>query len=104
MKDEIFEVTRDEFVGFMQQIKKECFVAKTDDDEKEVNYYSTDGARHFAKHTFSDEEGDKYFVYEMPTDEERCAPRVIRKYTLETKEEVEALFEILKKAQGGEKQ
>lgn len=105
MNENTFEVSRDEFVGFIQQIKRECLYVIPDGGDRETNYYSADGTRHFAKHIHSDEkENDKYYVYEMPFDNERCAPRVIRKYTLETKEEVEAFFEILKKAQGGEKQ
>ena len=103
MNEDIFEVSRDEYVGFLGQIKKEALKVEVDEEKQELHVYSADGARHFASMNNDEETGAHYYVYEMPLDEERCAPRAIRKYTLETKEEVEALFEILKKAQGGEK-
>ena len=43
----------------------------------------------------------KYYIFEMPEDSERCAPQVIRRITLETKEEVQAFLNYISQQQKG---
>lgn len=104
--DEVYEVTRDEFKGFIDQIKPECFEYETrrtcnedtyNVDFHEVKIVSKDG-RLFAKVT-STTEDVHYYVYEMPRDDERQAAKAIRKITLESPEEVKVFFEALNKIQ-----
>ena len=103
--DEIYEVTRDEFKGFIDQIKPECYEYEThytcdentfNPNFHEVKIVSKDGDRIFAKVT-SDTEEVHYYVYEMPHDDERRAAKTVRKIILETPEEVKAFFDALNK-------
>ena len=92
--DEIYEVERDDFRGFIAQIKPESFTynVKSEGDEKQEMYVtSTDGERMFAKVVSTPEEAH-YYVYEMPLEEERRPAPAVRKITLETKEEVQAML------------
>ncbi len=108
--NEIYEVSRDEYVGFLSQIKSAC--QKTEiigqgEPYTEVNIFSKDGTRHFATQTITSKENEdasdiKYYIFDMPLTGERCAPRAVRKITLTDKEEVQALFDILAKLQQGE--
>ena len=45
---------------------------------------------------------EHYFIFNMPEDNERIAPKPVMKVTLETKEEVQTFFDILNKIQRGE--
>ena len=101
MSDEIYEVSRDEFKGFMDQIRPECFIYKeygygydSYDSTREIKIYSADETRHFAS-IKSIDGNPKYYVYEMPHDDERRAPKRIMKVTLETQEEVQDFFNAL---------
>ena len=101
--DELYEVTRDEFKGFMDQIKPDCFdrVDLGYDSYREVKVISKDGLRHFASiKQFPDSDDIHYFVYEMPNDDERQEAKVIRRFTLGSQEDVKTFFEILKQIQG----
>jgi len=42
---------------------------------------------------------EQYYVYNMPADDERVAPKPVQIFNLETKEEVQTFFEILNKLQ-----
>lgn len=109
--DEVYEVTRDEFKGFMDQIKSDCFDYETyrifsentnNVESQEIKIVSKDDKRLFAKVTSTTDEVH-YYIYEMPTAEERCAPKAVRKIILESPEEVKAFFEALNKIQKGNK-
>ena len=103
--DELYEVTRNEFKGFINQIKPDCFDHVILDYEgyKEIKIISTDRKRHFASvKTFPNDEEMHYFVYEMPNDDERCEAKPVKTITLNTKEEVQTFFEALHKIQKGE--
>ena len=104
MNKEIYEVSRDEYVGFLGQIKNECKITEVigrGEPYTELNVYSKDKQRHFAQRTItslkSDTSEEKYYIFDMPLDEERQPPRVVRKITLETKEEVQAFLDALSK-------
>ena len=99
--NEIYEVTRDEFKGFIDQIKPECIeysVHELDGLKSLRIFAKNDSERLFAEQVIKDEEV-QYFVYEMPHDNERRAAKAIRKIVLESPEEVKAFFDILNKVQ-----
>lgn len=110
MKKELnsmYEVSRDEYAGFLDQIKPECReteIIGRGEPYTELNVFSKDKMRHFATCTIQsiedeDRSEEKYYVFDMPLDEERQEPRRIRKIVLETKEEVQAFIDILAKIQ-----
>ena len=46
---------------------------------------------------YGEPEPEKYYIFEMPDDDERCAPRATVQVQLDTKEEVQAFFDFLAK-------
>ena len=103
MDKSVYEVTRDDYVGFMGQIIPECCdteIIGRGEPYTEINTYSKDHKRHFATRIITsiedeDRSEEKYYVFDMPLNEERRAPKQVRKIVLETKEEVQAFFDAL---------
>ena len=106
MDNELFEVTRDQYVGFLNQIKKEAKKSEVeeDDDGITVKTYSVTYGTHFATRYTpkAEDKNEQYYVFNMPSDDERCAPKPIKKIVLETKEEVQEFFDALSKISRGE--
>ena len=109
MDENIYEVSRDEYVGFIGQINPAAKTVKEETNEgvKWIKTYSNSSHKLLATREIyleGENEGqENYYVFEMPEPEERIAPKAIRKITLETKEEVQAFFdalsEVMKKEQ-----
>ena len=89
MDNSIYEVTREDYKGFVNQIKPECRDVKIEKI----------GTTHVAAKVFSKKTGEKYYIFEMPDWDERCEPVPVRKLVLETKEEVQAFFDAIAKLQ-----
>lgn len=101
MEKEIFEVTKDEYVGFMAQIKKGGYYSELeqlDDTHKELNIYSKKTNKLLASQVVDSEDNVQFYVYEMPDTDERQAAPAVTKIELQTQEEVEAFFKILNEA------
>ena len=105
LNNSIYEVTRDEYKGFVEQIKPECRRVEV----VEINKTHT-AAKIFSLKTgkclcsrvsytaeYGTPEPEKYYVFEMPDDDERQAPIPKQQIVLETKEEVQAFFDFLAK-------
>lgn len=99
MDNSIYEVTRDEYVGFMSQIKPYCYDTEVSHLENctIIKVSSKTTGTHFCTRVIPEEENEHYFIFNMPDDNERQTGRPIRKITLETKEEVQAFFNALSK-------
>ena len=103
MNDSIFEVTRDEYKGFVDEIKQDCRrveVVQIDKKHTAAKIYSKKTGKCLCSRVaYSAETGDpdpeKYYIFEMPDNDERKAPTPIRKIVLETKEQVQAFFDFL---------
>lgn len=105
MNKEIFQVNRDEYVGFVNQIKPGCGELKV----VETNKYTI--ASIYSKATNillcgreipkNEEDETLYYIYNLPEDNERCAPKPVRKIVLETREEVQKFFDIISQLQNG---
>ena len=104
--DDIYEVSRDEYVGFLNQIKPECReteIIGRGEPYTELNVFSKDKKRHFATRIIQsleeDKSEEKYYIFDMPLNSERQAPKKVRKITLETKEEVQTFLNAIAKIQ-----
>lgn len=99
----LYEVSRDEYVGFVTQINPEARVTQEEENNgvKWVKTYSTTlhvllCAREI--YVTGEREGEEhYYVFEFPPNEDRIAPKPVRKITLDTKEEVQEFFQALSK-------
>lgn len=105
MDNSIYEVSRDEYVGFVDQIKPECIHAENFMEEngfKVLKIYSDNTGTHLCSRFLNEDTGEEYYyVFNMPEDSERRAAPAKRKITLETKEEVQAFFDVLNKIKEG---
>lgn len=105
MDNSIYEVPRSDYVGFVEQIKPEYRDVRVEEI----------GNHHVAAKIYSKKTGkclcsrvgysgnpedeyytaEKYYIFEMPEDDERRAPIPKVQLKLETKEEVQAFFNFL---------
>lgn len=101
----IYEVTRNEYKGFIEQIKPECKRVETVEIDKTHTATKTfsinTGKCLCSRLTYTADYGkpepEKYYVFEMPENYERQAPIPKQQIVLETKEEVQAFFDFLAK-------
>ena len=97
MDNSIYEVTRDEYAGFIGQLNKQmCDVEQFFEDGMTImKIKSKATGTHFCTRIISEDEDEHYYVFNMPADDERVPPKAIRTVTLNTKEEVQAFFNAL---------
>lgn len=111
ISESIFEVTRDEYKGFVEQIKPECRrieVEQIDPIHIAAKIYSVNTGKCLCSRMaynaeYGDPEPEKYYVFEMPEPYERQAPIPKLQITLTTKEEVQAFFNFISEQQKKEK-
>ncbi len=101
MSDDIYEVERNEYAGFIGQLNKQkCEVEQLyEEDRTIINIKSKATNTLLCKRVIPESGLEQYYVYNMPADDERVAPKPVQIFNLETKEEVQAFFEILNKLQ-----
>lgn len=93
---EIFEVSRDEFTGFMREMSPDSYqVVKQDGNNLIKNIHTNQILGEVVLQ--DDNESIKYYIYELPPASDRIAAKPIHKITLETRDEVQAFFNILNK-------
>ena len=111
MDNSIYEVTRTDYKSFIEQIIPGCGrVEEVDAGIYHFSYiYSKKtnkklcGRRIFKGENSHKHHPEKYYIYELPDDDERRAPIPKMRITLETREEVQAFFDALSKMNKGEK-
>ena len=101
MDNDIYEVTRDEYAGFIGQLNKEMMDVEQfyQEDITFIKIKSKNTGIHLCTRIIPDEGEEHYYVFNMPADDERVAPKPIMKIQLDTKEEVQAFFDALNKIQ-----
>lgn len=101
----IYEVTRNEYKGFVEQIKPECRrveIIEIDKAHTAAKIFSIKTGKCLCSRIsytteYGESEPEKYYVFEMPDKDERQAPIPKQQIVLETKEEVQAFFDFLAK-------
>ena len=101
MEYSIYEVTRDEYKGFVGQIKssaREVVTEQISDTHTatKINSKKTGKclcSRVYYTAEYGEPDKEKYYIFEMPDDDERQPPTPVLKLKLKTKEEVQALFD-----------
>lgn len=101
----IYEVTRNEYKGFVEQIKPECrrvAIEEVDKKHTATKIFSINTEKCLCSRvTYSADYGtsepEKYYIFEMPENYERQAPIPKQQIVLKTKEEVQAFFDFLAK-------
>jgi hypothetical protein len=103
----IYEVSRGEYKGFVEQIKpeyKRVETIKIDDIHQATKIFSTNTNKCLCSRLtyiaeYGTPEPEKYYIFEIPDDDELLPPTPHVKIELKTKEEVQAFFDNLKKLQ-----
>lgn len=109
MIENVYEVEREDYKGFLDQINKDAKIIKEEQNEgiKWTKIYSkTNNKLLCTKETFftDDRFGEEhYYIFEMPPIEDRVPPPKVKKIQLETEEEVKAFFNIINAAINKEK-
>ena len=107
MKDNsVYEVERDDYVGFLAQLNKEKMDVEQHFESTMVimKIVSKATGTHLCTRIIPEDGDEHYFIFNMPADDERVPPKPVRKITLDTKEEVQAFFDTLKELQRREKE
>lgn len=99
--ESIYEVTRADYTGFVEQIKPECRrveVVEIDKTHTATKIFSKNTNKCLCSRvTYTAEYGDPepeiYYIFEMPENYERQAPIPKIRVTLHTKEEVQKFFD-----------
>lgn len=101
MDNSIYEVERDEYVGFIGQLNKEkCDIEKFyEEDMTILKIKSKATGTHLCTRIIPEDGEEHYYVFNMPNDDERVTPKPIIKVSLDTKEEVQAFFDAINKIQ-----
>ena len=105
MDDSIYEVTRAEYSSFIRTIKPEYRKVTTYKDGEYIitNIKSKITGNVLCARKSNDiaddaqRQPEKYYIFNFPSDVERLPPTPVVKIELETKEEVQALFDYLSK-------
>jgi len=101
----LYEVSRNEYKGFVEQIKPEyrrIEIEKVDKEHTATKIFSINTGKCLCSRVtysadYGEPEPEKYYVFEMPEKYERQAPIPKQQLILETKEEVQAFFDFLAK-------
>lgn len=101
MNNEIYEVNRDEYVGFISQLNKQmCDVEQYFEDNMTImKIKSKATGTHLCTRIIPDNDIEYYYIFNMPEDDERIDPTPVMKITLNTQEEVQSFFDALNKLQ-----
>ena len=101
MDNSIYEVERDDYVGFIGQLNKQMMDVEQayKNDCSIISIYSKATGKHLCTRIIAQDGTEKYYVVHMPEDNERIAPKRVRQIKLETQEEVQAFFDALNKIQ-----
>lgn len=105
MNNEIYEVTRSDYKSFIEQIIPGCGIVKqTDAGVYHFTYIFSKktGKKLCGKRTYIGESShkkipEKYYIYEMPDNDERRDPIPKTRLVLETRQEVQAFFDAMSK-------
>lgn len=97
MDNEIYEVSRDEYAGFLGQINQKSLDTEVQalDDCIVIKVFSKTSGEHLCTRIIPEESEEHYYVFNMPPDEDRVPPPRIAKITLEDRTEVEKFLQIL---------
>lgn len=100
MDNSAYEVLREDYVHFLDTIKPEA--RRLEEVEKDnyltVNTYSKTYGTLLCSRVIPKDGIAQYYIFAMPQKEDARQPKAYQQITLETKEEVNAFFDIINKA------
>lgn len=101
MDENIYEVEKDEYKGFLSQIDPKKYSAKQEKNDGVywIKIYSTTtGKLLCARELYSETYEEHYYVFEMPPVEDRIKPKPVMKITLDDPKEIQEFYKIIAQA------
>ena len=97
MNNSIYEVNRDEYAGFIGQLNKQMMDVEQFYEDKLtiMKIKSKKTGTHLCTRMITEDGEEYYYIFNMPDDSERVAPKPVMKITLDNKEDVQAFFNAL---------
>ena len=101
MDNNIYEVERDDYAGFIGQLNKQMMDVEQFYEDKLtiMKIRSKKTGKHLCTRIITEEGEEHYYIFNMPDDDERITPKPVMKITLNDKEEVQAFFDAINKLQ-----
>lgn len=101
MDNNIYEVERDEYVGFIGQLNKTMMNVEQQylEDATVMKIKSKQTGLHLCTRIIPEDGEEHYYIFNMPLDEERVKPKPVMQIKLDTKEQVQTFFDALNKLQ-----
>lgn len=101
MDNSIYEVERDDYAGFIGQLNKQMMDVEQSyqEDVTIIKIKSKNTGIHLCTRIIPDEGEEHYFIFNMPADDERIAPKPVMKIVLDNREDVQNFFNALNKLQ-----
>ena len=101
MDNSIYEVDRDDYIGFLGQLNKTMMDVEQfyEQDCSIIKIKSKKTGTHLCTNIIPSDENEHYYIFNMPLDEERVEPKPVLKITLNNKDEVQAFFNALNQLQ-----
>ena len=101
MDNSIYEVERNEYVGFIGQLNKQMMDVEQcyEQDLTILKIKSKTTGKHLCTRIITSEGPEYYYVFNMPEDNERIPPKPVMQVNLTSKEEVQAFFNAINKMQ-----
>ena len=101
MDNSIYEVNRDEYAGFIGQLNKTMMDVEQYYEEQMtiIKIKSHNTGKLLCTRIIPEDEAEHYYIFNMPENDERIAPKPIMKVVLDNKEDVQTFFNILNQLQ-----
>lgn len=99
MNESIFLVEREDYKSFVERLKVEAMEVKEEEltrSSAATKVFSKKTGKCLCSRVYSKEADEKYYIFEFPDDDEWGPPIPKRKITLETNEQVQLLFDLIR--------
>ena len=100
MNKSIFLVEREDYKAFVERLKSEARVVKEEEltrSSAATKVFSKKTGKCLCSRVYSKDEEEKYYIFDFPDDDEWGQQIPKRKITLETKEQVQLLFDFIRR-------
>ena len=100
MNESIFLVEREDYKAFIERLKSEVIEVKEEEltrSSAATKVFSKKTGKCLCSRVYSKDEDEKYYIFDFPDDDEWGPPIPKRKITLETKEQVQLLFDFIRR-------
>ena len=100
MNESIFLVEREDYKSFVERLKVEAMEVKEEEltrSSAATKVFSKKTGKCLCSRVYSAEADEKYYIFEFPDDDEWGPPIPKRKITLETNEQVQLLFDFIRR-------